>query len=254
MNWNDFAKYYDWEFQQICTRQIKDIVLWKRFAERFGGPILEICCGSGRITLPLAKEGFEIFALDYSEKLLEILINNISETDDIKIVKSDMRSFHINKHFSFAFISYASFQQLLTLKDQVDCLTNIYNHLSSNGILAFDITPSLCEGEDFNKETLQYSLLYPQNSSEVKLYSAYQIDRLNCIKHYYDRYEEIDINGCIKTFKHDISLKEITPDYMKILLEKCGFELIEIYGGFNGEELNKNSSNAIYVAQKKSNK
>ena len=250
MNWNNFAEYYDWEFSQVCTQQQKDISMWKRFAAEFGGPILEICCGSGRITLPLADEGYEITAIDYSENLINILKSKISKSHKITPIMADMRNFEIDKKFPFAFISYASFQQLLTLHDQIECLNTINRHLENGAILAFDITPCLCEGEDSQMETLQYSLNYPPNNTVVNLFSAYKIDRLNCLKHYFDRYEEIDQSGNIKEFKHNISLREITANYMELLLEKCGFELIQMYGGFDGEKLSESSCNAIFVARK----
>jgi 2-polyprenyl-3-methyl-5-hydroxy-6-metoxy-1,4-benzoquinol methylase len=66
MSWDDFNKYYDWEFSIMCTRQKHDAVLWKKLAEEFGGPILELGCGSGRITIPLAEQGYEVNALDIS--------------------------------------------------------------------------------------------------------------------------------------------------------------------------------------------
>ena len=250
MNWNGFAEYYDWEFSRICTIQGQDIDMWKRFAEQFGGPILEVCCGSGRITLPLADLGYEIYALDYSTNLLEILKQKIESKHRIHPIQGDMRDFTINQKFDFAFISYSSFQQLLTLEDHFDCLDTINQHLNTNGKLIFDITPCLCEGVDKLSKKLQYSLEYPKNGSNVTLYGGYEIDRLNLIKHYHDNYIETFSDGTSREFSHSISLKECSPDYMKLILEKCGFRLLETQGDFSGEQLDISSDNAIYIAEK----
>jgi ubiquinone/menaquinone biosynthesis C-methylase UbiE len=250
MNWNGFSEYYDWEFSQVCNIQGEDIEMWCRFAAQWGGPILEVCCGSGRITLPLAKAGYEIYALDYSEKLLDILKSKIRADYKIHTIYADMRDFHIAQTFNFAFISYSSFQQLLTLDDQLTCLATINKHLNKNGKLIFDITPCLCEGDNSVAQSLQYTIRYPKNNSTVKLYSGYEIDRLNLIKHYYDKYVEIFANGEERVFSHSISLKECSPDYMKLILEKSGFRLVEIQGGFHNEKLDKLSNNAIYIAEK----
>ena len=67
MNFNEYAKIYDWEFELICTRQKHDVRIWKKLAKRYGGPILDICCGTGRITQELAEMGFEITALDFEK-------------------------------------------------------------------------------------------------------------------------------------------------------------------------------------------
>ncbi len=66
MNWNDHAKYYDWEFDLICTNQRNDVRIWKELAKEFGSPILEICCGSGRITEELISSLFIILETLYS--------------------------------------------------------------------------------------------------------------------------------------------------------------------------------------------
>jgi len=188
--------------------------------------------------------------LDYSENLLEILNSKIQHNHKIHTFFSDMRNFYIEQKFNFAFISYSSFQQLLTLDDHLNSLATINKHLNTNGKLIFDITPCLCEGADSKNQTLQYTMKYPKNNSIVKLYSGYEIDRLNLIKHYHDKYIETFINGEEREFSHSISLKECSPDYMKLILEKSGFRLIDIQGGFNNEKLDNLSNNAIYIAEK----
>jgi len=126
MNWNEHAKYYDWEFDLICTNQRNDVHIWKELAKEYGSPILEICCGSGRITEELIKDGHIITAIDNSNEMLEIL--KAKHLPNIEILNSNMTTFELNIKFKFAFISYSSFQQLLTLEEQIKCLKNIHDH------------------------------------------------------------------------------------------------------------------------------
>jgi len=248
MNWNDISKYYDWEFDLICTNQREDIAIWKTLATEFGGPILEICCGSGRITEELYNNNHKITAIDNSIGMLDKL--RAKHLPGLDIINSDMTTFSLNKKFKFAFISYSSFQQLLTLDEQINCLNNIHKHLENGGVLAMDINPRICEGEEILTRTHSYTANYPINNSTVTMYTSHKIDMINQIKHWRDEYLEIDENGEEQRTYVEISLKECSLDYMKLLVEKCNFKIINIYGDFNKGKVTENSNNLIYVVRK----
>jgi len=248
MNWNDHAKYYDWEFDLICTNQRNDVRLWKALANDFGSPILEICCGSGRITEELIKDGHIITVIDNSDEMLYKL--KAKKLPDLEIINSDMTTFKLNRKFNLAFISYSSFQQLPTLDEQVKCLNNIRDHLDDDGVLALDVNPRICVGEDILPRTHSYTAEYPSNKSTVTMYTSYTIDRIKQIKHWRDEYLEISENGEEQRTYVEISLKECSLDYMKLLFEKCNFKILEIYGDFDKGKVTEDSDNLIYVAKK----
>ncbi len=249
MNWNVHARYYDWEFEIICTNQRNDIRIWKALAIEFGGPILELCCGSGRITQELINDSHNIFAIDYSNEMLDIL--RAKNLPNLEVLNSDMTTFKLDRKFKFAFISYSSFQQLLTLEEQIKCLSNIHDHLEDRGVLAMDINPRICEGLEFLPRTHSYTAEYPINNSTVTMYTSHKIDRINQIKHWRDEYLEIAENGEEQRTYADISLNECSKDYMKLLFEKCKFEIINIYGDFDKGDVTEDSENLIYVVRKK---
>jgi ubiquinone/menaquinone biosynthesis C-methylase UbiE len=250
MVWNDFYKFYDWEFDIVCDKQQHDVGLWKNIAAEFGDPILELGCGSGRITIPLAEAGHDITALDISEKMLAELQIKSNHLKNISLERADMTDFSLKKKFNFAFIAYSSFQLLLTLKQQKECLSSIHRHLNQNGILAMDIAPCICEGADFSDEKHVYTAEYPMDNSMVSMFTSYKIDRLNLIKQYRDRYVKIDKNGNKSIFHNEISLKECSIEYMKLLFENNGFEIENIYGDFKKGEITENSCNIIYIVRK----
>ncbi|MDP8202285.1 MAG: class I SAM-dependent methyltransferase [Candidatus Tenebribacter burtonii] len=249
MNWNDHAKYYDWEFDLICTNQREDIHIWKTISKEFEDPILELCCGSGRITQELIKNGHIVTAIDNSKGMLDIL--RAKNLPNLEILNSNMTTFKLDRKFKFAFISYSSFQQLLTLEEQIMCLNNIHDHLEDRGVLAMDINPRICEGEEILPRTQSYTAKYQINNSTVTMYTSHRIDMINQIKHWRDEYLEIDENGEEQRTYVEISLKECSLDYMKLLFEKCGFEIINIYGDFNKGKVTENSNNLIYVIRRK---
>lgn len=247
MSWDTYSRYYDWELEMLFPEQNQDIEFWKQFAQNYGEPILEIACGSGRVTIPLLKAGFQITAIDFSEKMLALLKQNAGNYTNLELVQADMRHFSLENKFAKAFISYFSLQQLLTIPDMLNCLQTIHKHLQSGGKLGLDIMPCVCEGPDKMELSPLYSA--PFQGKTVTMYSSYQIDRLHQIKHWQDKYYEVSETGRT-VLENKVSLKECPPDLMELLLEKAGFRLVEKYGGFQQQEITTDSQNILYIAQK----
>lgn len=249
--WDNFHKYYQWEFDIICTRQKQDVQFWNLMVKRYGDPILELGCGAGRISLPLAEKGYKITALDYSEKMIDELKLKSTNLSNLIPVVGDMKDFSFDKKFKFAFISYSSFQLLLTREQQEKCLNLIYDHLEEDGVVGFDIAACVCEGDDEQIEEPLYTAQFPLNNSQITMYSTYKTDRLNMIRHWSDEYIEYRKDGTQQSYINKISLKDCSPDYMYYILDKCGFEIEHIYGDFHLGMLTEESFNALYLARKK---
>jgi len=250
MTWDDFARYYDWEFNIFYSEQQKDVAFWLELAAEYGDPILELACGSGRISIPLAEEGHIITALDNSAKMLDKLHRRSKHLHNISIVNSDMVDFNLKKKFKIIFISYSSFQQILDRDDQLRCLYNIYDHLRDDGLFALDIGTHVCEGKAEMAETHQYTANYPEDDSTVSMFTSYKTDIETSIRHWEDNYVKIGKYGDREIFTNKISLKECDQEYMSSILDQSGFKLLNIFGSFAKGELNLNSNNAIYLAEK----
>src|SRR6266850_5632511 len=67
--WDEYAPFYDWENARTLGR--RDVAFWQRVAAGADGPVLELGCGTGRITIPLAKHDIDVVGVDRSERMLE---------------------------------------------------------------------------------------------------------------------------------------------------------------------------------------
>jgi ubiquinone/menaquinone biosynthesis C-methylase UbiE len=66
--WDTYAAFYDWENAQTVRR--RDVAFWQRLAGAAGGAVLELGCGTGRISLPVAKSGTVLTGIDRSAPML----------------------------------------------------------------------------------------------------------------------------------------------------------------------------------------
>ena len=124
--------------------KLKDVNLYRGLAAQTGGPVLELGCGTGRVLIPIARSGIKATGIDSSEHMLKVCRQNISREPEgvranIKLVHADMRSFDIQGRFRLAFIPFNSFLHLLTVEDQLACLSAVHRRLGRDGRLALDV-------------------------------------------------------------------------------------------------------------------
>ncbi len=133
----DFAEIYE------LTHGDKgdDLSLYLECAERAGAPILDIGCGTGRVTLALAEAGHEILGVDLSENMLKIATAKIAEypqavQNRIEIQQMDMSELNIpGQKFALALMPYGEFAHVLERDLHERTLRSVFVHLNEGGIL-----------------------------------------------------------------------------------------------------------------------
>jgi SAM-dependent methyltransferase len=121
-----------------------EIEWWVRHARDAGGPVLELACGTGRVTWPIARAGVEIVGIDVNPAMLRAAeAKRDRESPEVRarvrFVRGDMKDFSIGATFALAIIPFRAFQSLLTAEAQRSSLTCIRRHLRSGGRLIIDV-------------------------------------------------------------------------------------------------------------------
>jgi len=109
-------------------------------ARRQGGAVLELACGTGQLTVPIALEGFATVGLDRSSAMLKDAARRAAAASaSVGLVQGDMREFALGRAFSLIFVARNSLLHLLSPEDLLAALTAARHHLAPGGIFAFDI-------------------------------------------------------------------------------------------------------------------
>lgn len=107
---------------------------YRRQVARYGEPILELACGSGRLTIPLAKEGVNITGLDISEEMLNLAKLKASKSvASIRFIQGDVRRFDLGEKFKFIFIPAQSLSHLHAREEIETCFSSVRRHLVEEG-------------------------------------------------------------------------------------------------------------------------
>src|SRR5260370_20118223 len=136
------AKYYDEAY--ATTEDLEDLKFYVDVAKANGGPVLELACGTGRILLPIAREGISIHGIDNSLSMLDVLRDKLrQELKDVRELVSvshgDIRNFRSNREYPLGIIPFRPLQHMYTVEDQVAALQTAAFHLERGGTLVFDV-------------------------------------------------------------------------------------------------------------------
>jgi SAM-dependent methyltransferase len=193
-----FVEAYDAFYSSSMPQIEGDLAFYERVARAIGGPVLELACGTGRITLPLAGAGFHVTGVDRSEAMLRIARGKLAALSDsvqerLILVNQDMSALNLGRRFGFVFVPFRSFQALVTVDLQRKSLEAIRRHMEPNGRLAlhlFDPRLELLIGE--NATTPRLSGAHPQTGSRyMGEVLRTNFDHLNQVRRDLWRYAEI---------------------------------------------------------------
>ncbi len=193
-------------------------------AQQASGGILELACGTGQLTVPLAVTGLRITELDLSEPMLRTARERAATANiSVEYMLGDMRNFHLGRQFGLIFIARNSLLHLHSTDDLLAAFAAIKRRLAPEGILAFDIfnpnvqllaRPSSQRFPAFQVETKSFGKLSVEESTDYD--PAMQVGRARWY---------ISAPGNPDARVLPLELRNIFPQELPLLLAAGGFHL-----------------------------
>ncbi len=248
--YDDESKSYDFQYSDLKA----DIEMYTSLAKEYGEPILELCCGTGRILIPLAREGFKITGLDITRSMLDIARRKVCVEKHpaqgrIELIEGDMRDFTINKKYQMAIIPINSFLHLLSTKDQVAALASVGKHLKPGGILVVDIfKPDLSRPQGVMSHV--FTRVNPISGKVASKFVTQTFDFSKQTIQVHSFLDEIGDAGVIKRHVSAFELRYLFRYEMELLLEKTGYKTKQIFGDYDRSAFVSDSKRMIFVAEK----
>lgn len=218
---------------------------YRDLARRTGGPVLELACGTGRLTLPLARDGHAMVGLDASPAMLRAAQAKADAEDlDITFVQGDMRAFDLERRFPLVVLCCNSLAHLTTNGDVRAGLACVLKHLAPGGLFAFDIVnPDVRALARSDAECVRLDL-GPNPSSAIAVEEVASYDPVHQVRIAQWRVLEPDAT----THEMALNLRVFFPQELPLLLEAAGLDLAARYGDFAGNPLTGDSLNQICIA------
>jgi SAM-dependent methyltransferase len=222
--------------------------------------ILELACGTGRITIPLAKAGHEVWALEYSEAMIDVFedkLKNLPEetASKIHLIHGDMSNFEMGQKFPLILLPARSFQLLLDEDKEISCLKNVHAHLSEDGTFIIAIGNFIGSKEQENawvskEEVFDWENTDPKTGYKVRRFHINKkIDTNKQIIYPQKIYHISGDDGTEEKIIKQSSWKYFNEKQIKNLLVSNGFTIIDEMGSFDDKPINK-VSDFIFVCRK----
>lgn len=221
--------------------------------------MLELACGTGRLTLPLARLGIvsELVGLDSSEPFLERLRERLAgEALDthVEVVAGDMRAPAVEGPFDLITIPFNSLAYLTGPDDRTACLRAVGALLAPGGRLAFDL---LAPRYDFLAEALlprpplRVDVDHPAPDDGVSRFLRRYTDTYDPASQTLrstNRYEILYEDGRVEQRTTGLDWHIYFPGELELLLEACGLEVVERYGDYERGPWNAASRQYLWLA------
>ena len=247
MSFDPVARFYDLDDGRLT----EDIPLFLGFAQKTGGPILDLGVGSARLAIPLARAGFNVTGVDISSEMLAIGRERIAAEgldDHIQLIQADYRAPGLEPDaFPLAICGYNAFLHLIDGQEQMQALGAWRALLRPGGLLVIDVENPQLEAlaglpEDIELEEV---LVDEKTGRAVRKYTSAWADLPDQVL-YLRRVYETDDGRWETSFRVRILFQR----ELNLLLACAGYDALRFYGDYDLSPWEPDSPRLIAVAAK----
>ena len=226
-----------------------DVPFWLALAHREGSPVVEWGAGTGRVAIPLTEEGFDVTAVEVSEKMVE---RGRSKSESVDWICGDMRSAKLDKYYKLAVCAFNSFLCLTSIDDALAFLGNAREHLEPGGLLGIEVSAFSPEelSEEPDGPELHHDFTRALPGGKLERFSISRYDAASQTMEMRLFYELHDDGTLQIREAHDLKIRTTNRDELILMLRLAGFEVEAVYGGFEGEAFTAESDHLIVLARK----
>ncbi|AGC77552.1 methyltransferase family protein [Nonlabens dokdonensis] len=241
---------YDASIYDAMNSSLDDLEFYRKWMpKKENSHILELCCGTGRLTIPLAEDGYHITGVDFTSTMLAEGSNKAKQKDlKIKFINADVRSLSLQEKFDLIFIPFNSIHHLYKNEDLISTFQVVQKHLKKGGLFLLDCyNPNLNYIVEAQKDQSVLTQYQTDDGRTIRIEqnmnyeSASQINRIQW--HYF-------IDGQFDSIQN-LDMRMYFPQELDYYLEQNGFAIDQKFGDFKESNFNNESEKQIYVCRKK---
>lgn len=235
------------------------VAFYSALAQQAAGSILELACGTGRVTIPLAMLSFPTTGLDIVPAMLA-QAKTKSLGLPIRWVEGDARTFELSEQFHLIFLTGNAFQAFVSNAEQEALLQRVRVHLRDDGLFAFETRNPLFPTTKTREGSFPLLETRGEEERRPRYINVDGYEVRETIRQVYDHVTQIlHLTG--EKRWHDgkeehskitrIALRYTFPQELSALLHYNGFGIERQYGDWNNEPLGATSPSIISICRKR---
>jgi SAM-dependent methyltransferase len=242
-----YARFYDVIYHQL--RSGVDTPYFLSKIKNTKGKILDVGVGTGRFFTEALHAGDDIYGIDVSKSMVDILKKKVDASEHFRIYTGDACTMRLNKTFSLIIAPFRVFSHLIEVTDQLKFLDNIWEHLEEGGTFIFDLfipNPELLhKGID---KVMDFEGEYEPGKKLRRITSSFS-DIVSQILDITMLFEWEENNQWLSG-EWKFKLRYFFRYELEHLLSLSKLNLVNIFGDYNEGSLNKNSREFIIICRR----
>jgi SAM-dependent methyltransferase len=253
--WDEYAPFYDWENAQTLGR--RDVAFWRRVAKGAKGRVLELGCGTGRISLPLARAGIPIVGIDRSEPMLgraarrRALLRKrkgVPRTPALGLTRGDIRTLpFLPGSFGMVLAPYGILQSLLRDKDLDATLDAVAGVLRPGGAFGVDLVPDVPQWREYRNRVQMRGRT--AGGVHLTLVESVRQDRRRRLTIFEQEYRARR-GRTVTVHPFTLRFRTLPVRRMTERLERAGFVIRAVLGDYRGRPWDERADVWIILAEK----
>ncbi|HEY2433853.1 MAG TPA: class I SAM-dependent methyltransferase [Vicinamibacterales bacterium] len=248
--WDAYAAFYDWENARTIKR--RDVGFWRGLAAAAEGRILELGTGTGRVAVPLARDGIALTGVDRSPAMLARARRRVSRFGlqrRLALLLGDMRALPFRRgSFNLIMAPYGVLQSLTQERDLRAALASVHRVLRPGGRFVIDLVPDLVEWSEYDRRKTLSGRMAP--ATTVTLIESVRQDARRGLTIFDQRYTTVRA-GRREVRDFSLTFRTVSIPGMRERLERQGFAIDAVLGDYQGAPLDLRADVWIILARRR---
>jgi SAM-dependent methyltransferase len=261
--WDDYAPFYDWENARTLGK--RDVPFWRNLARQAGGPVLELGCGTGRVSLPLARAGVRLIGIDRSEQMLARARTRTKRarlSAKVTLIRGDIRFLPFGQPesrrspssmgeggFSMVMAPYGILQSLLRERDLADTLREVHRVLEPGGTFGIELVADLPAWKEYTKRVSLKGWRGRRGGAHLTLSETVRQDRARQLTIFDQEFTERR-GKTSRVHRVALTFRTLSVPQMVGRLENSGFEISALLGDYRGRAWDPRAEVWVILARK----
>ena len=249
--WDEYAPFYDWENARTLGR--RDVRFWVDLAGRLGGPVLELGCGTGRLSLPVTRVVDRFVGIDRSAPMLTRLRKRLRRArlgGRAALVRGDIRAMPFRKHRRFRLVMapYGMLQSLLRDADLTATLAEVSQLVGKAGVFVIDLVPDLPRWDEYTRRVSLRGRT--TGGRHLTLIESVRQDRRRRLTIF--EQEFVEQRGRHREgHRFSLAFRTLTVRQITNRLERAGFRIEAVLGDYRGHAWHPDADVWVILARRR---
>jgi SAM-dependent methyltransferase len=265
--WDDYAPFYDWENARTLGK--RDVPFWRNLALQVGGPVLELGCGTGRVSLPLARAGVRLVGIDRSERMLaraRARTKRARLSARVTLIRGDIRFLPFGQRlsrrsqsvvhgtgeggsFSMVMAPYGILQSLLRERDLAATLREVHRVLEPGATFGIELVADLPAWKEYTRRLSLKGWRGRRGGAHLTLVETVRQDRARQLTIFDQEFTERR-GRTTRVHRVALTFRTLSVPQMVGRLESSGFEITALLGDYRGRAWDSRADVWVILARK----